>query len=432
VKCEVCGNTWPADQSICPRDGTWLHEQTIMEIKPRSRQERPTLPVPNHEFADIPLTDPRASIGFRTPSGRPLGDELEAGTRIGEYEVEAKVGEGATGSVYRAKHLGSDKHVALKVMSRKLFDEPDAVKRFVAEARALAATDHPSIVDVYGFGRIPDGRTYLVLEWLDGENLKQRLGKGPLPLEEACDIIRAVARALEAAHACGVVHRDLKPENVFLSRTSDDRAVIKLLDFGLAKTQHAEERLVARTRTGQMLGTPMYMSPEQCKAKGVDHRTDIYALGCMCYELLCGRVPFDADNVAELITSHLMVEPPRPSNLKPGLPEDLDKLLFNMVAKDPLKRPGVGEIRRIISMQVGRPTQPIAIIPLPKDVPAEPASVPAAPTEPPTPQRPASQAREITTDPVARVSSSSSTTITIAIAVAVVVVVVAVLIVLMM
>jgi serine/threonine-protein kinase len=304
------------------------------------------------------------------------------------------------GTVYRAVHPAIHKRVAIKVMSRKLFDEPEAVKRFVAEARAVAAIDHPSIVDVFGFGRIPDGRTYLVMEWLEGESLKARLDKGRLPFEEACEIIRTIARALEAAHGKGVVHRDLKPENVFLHRIDDDKPVIKLLDFGLAKQTNAEDRLVARTRTGQMLGTPLYMSPEQCKSKGVDHRTDIYALGCMCYELLVGHVPFEFDNVAELISAHLVVEPPRPNSFEPGLPDDLDKLLFNMVAKEPEKRPGLGEIRRIIGLQLSRPSQPIAAIKAPEDAtPGDPApsAAPRAGTPVPTSQT------DVTTEPVRRV-----------------------------
>jgi len=407
VKCEVCGKTYPLEQSICPDDGTWLHEQTIMEIKPRSRRQAQSPPI--DEFEIGPATDRHqkfrgsmASLGKHPTYPQPQpppGEELAPGTQLGDYEVEEKVGEGAMGTVYRAVHPAIHKRVAIKVMSRKLFDEPEAVKRFVAEARAVAAIDHPSIVDVFGFGRIPDGRTYLVMEWLEGESLKARLEKGRLPFEEACDIIRTIARALEAAHGKGVVHRDLKPENVFLHRIDDDKPVVKLLDFGLAKQTKSEDPLVARTRTGQMLGTPLYMSPEQCKAKGVDHRTDIYALGCMCYELLVGHVPFEFDNVAELISAHLVVEPPRPTSFEPGFPVDLDKLLFNMIAKEPEKRPGLGEIRRIIGMQVSRPSQPIATVKVPEE------ATPPAPVDAPAP---AGQ-KDITTEPVSRVAGGVQT-----------------------
>jgi serine/threonine-protein kinase len=388
VKCQVCGKLWPEDQSICPDDGTWLHEQTIMEIKPRARRpsigEFPT----GHEATEAPTptpvgaaqqkpqpakirtnAGPLAKAGAATStSGKPA--EIDPGTMIGEYEVEQKIGEGAMGTVYRAIHPAIHKRVAIKIMTPKLFDEPESVKRFVAEARAIAAIEHPGIVDVFGFGRIPDGRTYLVMEWLEGKSLGARLLEGPLAWSEACEVIRYIARALEAAHAKNIVHRDLKPENVFLQQVDDDKPVVKLLDFGLAKSTNKEEGLVAKTRTGQMLGTPLYMSPEQCKSKGVDHRTDIYALGCMAYEMLLGKTPFDADNVAELISMHLVQDPPRPSSLRPDIDPDLDKLLYNMVAKDPDKRPPLGEIRRVIGMQLSSVSQPLAIVTPPDGVEA--------------------------------------------------------------
>jgi serine/threonine-protein kinase len=275
---------------------------------------------------------------------------------IGEYIIEAKAGEGEMGQVFKALHTELGKHVAIKIMTPKVFGEAESVKRFVSEARAIAAIEHIGIVDVYGFGRIPDGRTYLVMEWLDGKNLGERLKEGPLPWQDACDIIRQIARALEAAHAKGVIHRDLKPDNVFLKKQGDDdKPMVKLLDFGLAKTtQKDNDNQVAKTRSGQMLGTPLYMSPEQCKSKGVDHRTDIYALGCICFEVLVGRTPYDADNVAEIITAHLVAEPPRPSKFKEDFPADLDKLIFNMIAKDPDKSPPLGEVRRLLGMQLTR------------------------------------------------------------------------------
>jgi serine/threonine-protein kinase len=378
VICQVCGKSWPEDQSICPDDGTWLHEQTIMEIKPRSRRAS----VAEFGTGLEPTEAPKAEV-TRPPDkadkAHPLGKtglgplakaastakhaEIAPGTQIGEYEVETKIGEGAMGTVYRAIHPAIHKRVAIKIMTPKLFDEPESVKRFVAEARAIAAIEHPGIVDVFGFGRIPDGRTYLVMEWLEGKSLGARLLEGPLPWTEACEIIRHIARALEAAHAKNIIHRDLKPENVYLQQIDDDKPLVKLLDFGLAKSTNKEEGLVAKTRTGQLLGTPLYMSPEQCKSKGVDHRTDIYALGCMGYEMLLGKTPFDADNVAELISAHLVSEPPRPSTLKPDIDPDVEKLLFNMIAKDPDKRPGLGEVRRIIGMQLSGVGRPLATPP---------------------------------------------------------------------
>jgi serine/threonine-protein kinase len=387
VVCGTCGKSWPADVSVCPNDGTWLHEETIMEIaKPRSRG--PTV----DPFA-LEATDPSRKLRV-SQTGLPsafktIGDqgELAPGSRVSDYEIEAKIGEGAMGMVYRARHTAIHKPVAIKIMTPKLFDAPESVKRFVAEARAIAQIAHPGIVEVFGFGRVADGRAYLVMELLEGMNLADRMKQGRIPLDEACEIARQVARSLEAAHAHDVVHRDLKPENVFILKVEDDRPRVKLLDFGLAK-QTNNDGLVAVTRTGQLLGTPLYMSPEQCKSKGVDHRTDIYALGCMCYELFCGQVPFNHDNIAELISAHLVNEPPKPRELDPNVPAELDKLLFAMIAKDPDKRPGLGEIRRIIGMQTSRASQPIAVVTPPADItpaPQPPTETPAAAEPEPAP-----------------------------------------------
>jgi eukaryotic-like serine/threonine-protein kinase len=364
VLCQVCGKTWPEDQTVCPDDGTWLHDETIMESQ-RHRAHKPSLGDGLLDTADKLLdSGDRRALAKTLPPGGPaaIPTELTAGMRVGEYEIESKIGEGAMGTVYRAVHPAIGRHVAIKVMTPKLFDEPESVKRFVAEARAVAAIRHPGIVDVFGFGRLPDNRTYLVMEWLAGSSLSERLKQGKLELADACDMIRQIARALEAAHAKGIVHRDLKPENVFVHHIEDEKPQCKLLDFGLAKVTNKEDGLVARTRTGQLLGTPLYMSPEQCKSKGVDHRTDIYALGCMAYEMLCGRVPFDCDNVAELISAHLVAEPPKPADLSPDISPILDKLLLQMIAKNPDERPTLAEVRRTISTVLTRHSQPYAAV----------------------------------------------------------------------
>jgi eukaryotic-like serine/threonine-protein kinase len=377
VLCQVCGKTWPADQTVCPDDGTWLHEETIMESQ-RHRARKPSLGDEQLDSADKLLdSSDRRALAKTAPPGGPaaMAIELAAGTRVGEYEIEAKIGEGAMGTVYRAVHPAIGRHVAIKVMTPKLFDEPESVKRFVAEARAVAAIRHPGIVDVFGFGRLPDRRTYLVMEWLEGSSLAARMQQSKLDVAEACDMIRQIARALEAAHAKGIVHRDLKPENVFVQHIEDEKAQCKLLDFGLAKVTNQEDGLVARTRTGQLLGTPLYMSPEQCKSKGVDHRTDIYALGCMAYEMVCGRVPFDCDNVAELISAHLVSEPPKPSTIKPDISPILDKLLLRMIAKDPDERPTLAEVRRTISTFLSRESQPMMAV-RPEDLTPPPPTGP--------------------------------------------------------
>jgi serine/threonine-protein kinase len=356
VACPVCEKIWPRGTDVCPDDGSWLHDETQLirgrALRPSDfRFDEMSGGGGGSSFSDTVRVDPSVIAEVVRVS-----KELGPGTKAGDYEIEAKIGEGAMGTVYRAIHPTIGKRVAIKVMSPKLFEQPDAVARFVAEARAVAAIRHPGIVDIFGFGRLPDGRTFLVMEWLEGQNLAARLLNGRLPLEEALEIMRQMARALEAAHAKDIIHRDLKPENVFLLQIQEE-LVVKLVDFGLAKTKD-EETGVGVTREGEILGTPIYMSPEQCRSKGVDHRTDIYALGCIGYLLFTGRVPYEHDNAAELISAHLTTEPPLPRSIDASVPAKIDELLVRMIAKDPAGRPTVGEIRRLMSSLLSRGTTP--------------------------------------------------------------------------
>ncbi|HTR51216.1 MAG TPA: serine/threonine-protein kinase [Kofleriaceae bacterium] len=382
VVCPVCEKTWPKDLDTCPDDGSWLHEETRVDLHPRAKSTTlQRLPArarddtsPAALFAHA-MDTPQRSALLRAPAEPGLAmaapprnpKDLAPGTKASEYVIEAKVGEGGMGAVYRAVHPAIGKVVAIKVMSGKLFDEPDAMQRFLAEARAIAAIRHPGIVDIFGYGRLPDGRTYLTMEWLDGESLAMRQSRAPLARADALDVIRQIARALEAAHGKQIVHRDLKPENVFLLEYAEER-VVKLVDFGLAKVGDKD---VGVTREGQIVGTPLYMSPEQCRSKGVDHRTDVYALGCLAYQLLAGRVPFDNDNAAELISAHLMAPPPRARSFKPDLPAELDDLLVRMIAKDPAQRPPLGDVRRVIGSVLARESQPIAVTKPPWEQPED-------------------------------------------------------------
>ncbi len=347
--CPGCGKAWPRDLDVCPNDGTYLHEDTAAD---HAAYQPPALDDTIAEDEDVAPAPSR---------------DLAPGTPCGDYEIETKIGEGAWGAVYRAIHPTIGKHVAIKVMSHKLFDEPEAHKRFVAEARALASIRHPGIVEIFGIGRLRDGRAFLTMQWLEGETLGARLQRGPLPRDQALEIMRQIARALDAAHAKNIIHRDLKPDNVFLV-TVDDELSIKLVDFGLAKATKEHDRAVAVTRSGQMVGTPLYMSPEQCRSKGVDHRTDIYALGCLGYEVLCGRVPFVHDNAAELISAHLNDEPPSPRALRPDLAPQIERMLVRMIAKRPDDRPTLGDVRQTIGAVLRRAAQPLQAFSAPLDL----------------------------------------------------------------
>ncbi|MCA9675409.1 MAG: serine/threonine protein kinase, partial [Myxococcales bacterium] len=270
---------------------------------------------------------------------------LTAGELVGEYRIERKIGEGGMGVVYGAVHPLIGKRAAIKVLNKALCMQPEAVERFVTEARAANQIGHPNIVDVFAFGNLSDGRSYFVMEWLDGKSLAERLRKGLPPLAETIAILDEVAEALEAAHAKRIVHRDLKPDNVFLASAPGGKMKVKLLDFGIAKLLDDSAHRVTRTRTGSLMGTPLYVAPEQARGYEIDARVDVYSLGAMAFELLAGRPPFVADNAMDIVAMHLHQEPPSLATFAPGAPPVLIELVGRMLAKDPDARPGLAELR---------------------------------------------------------------------------------------
>ena len=266
-------------------------------------------------------------------------DHLPVGLAVGEYEVLGLLGEGGFGAVYRAIHPVIGKHAAIKVLKREFSSQPDMVARFIAEARAVNQIRHRNIIDIFNFGVLPDGRQFFVMELLEGTSLESWLERnGAVPLDVAAPILRAVARALGAAHAAGITHRDIKPENVFLCVDEDGHALPKLLDFGIAKLV-ADKGNQYKTRSGIPMGTPLYMSPEQVHGKSVDARSDIYSFGVMTFQILAGRVPFDGESMMDVMMKQLNVEPELPSSVNPSLPVALDAPLLAMLSKDPLNRP---------------------------------------------------------------------------------------------
>ncbi len=283
--------------------------------------------------------------------------ELGPGTEVNGYYIESKIGSGAMGTVYAALHPTIGKRVAIKVMSPHLCRDVD-MERFIGEARAVSAIHHPGIVDVFGFGSLPDGQLYLVMEFLQGESLRDRMERGRIPLGEALELLDQLTWALDAAHDQGIIHRDLKPENIFLERLAKEpRPLVKILDFGLAKLVQ-DDGQVRRTQTGQLLGTPLYMSPEQCRARDVDRRTDLYAMGCIAYELVCGRVPFNADNVAEIVAAHLSETPPAPRSLWAQIPPRLEGLLVALLEKRADHRPTLVQMRAALAAVRTLPATP--------------------------------------------------------------------------
>ena len=271
---------------------------------------------------------------------QPVDPDLAPGDRVGEYEVAGKLGQGAFGTVFQAVHPVIGKEVAIKVLARRFSVDPEMVSRFIAEARAVNQIRHRHIIDIFSFGKLDDGRQYYVMEYLDGEPLDALLDREKqIPIASALSILRAIAKALDAAHAKGIAHRDLKAENVFLGRDSDGGVFPKLLDFGIAKLMGSEEALKHKTRTGAPIGTPYYMSPEQCRGKDVDHRTDIYAFGVLVYLMLTGVYPFDADDYMSILMKQITEEPSAPSTLNADLTPAIDDAVAWMMKKDPVDRP---------------------------------------------------------------------------------------------
>jgi serine/threonine-protein kinase len=269
-----------------------------------------------------------------------LDADLEPGQEVGEYTIDSKLGQGAFGTVYKAQHPLIGKVVAIKVLATKLSVDPEMVSRFIAEARAVNQIRHRNIIDIFSFGKLPDGRQFYVMEYLEGEPLDALVDRvGNMSLADALPILRPIAKALDAAHGKGIAHRDLKAENVFLGRDSDGQLFPKLLDFGIAKLMGREEALKHKTRTGAPIGTPYYMSPEQCRGKDVDHRTDIYAFGVLVYRMLTGAYPFDADDYMSILMQQLNVDPPPMTTHLPDVPSTIDDVVLWLLAKDPTERP---------------------------------------------------------------------------------------------
>ncbi len=266
-------------------------------------------------------------------------DNLQPGTMVSEYRVDQLIGEGAFGKVYAATHPVIGKRAAIKVLDWQFSSKPEWVSRFVSEARAVNQIQHRNIVDIFAFGALPDGRQYFVMELLKGETVRAHLLRnGPMTVAAAVPVLRKLARALDAAHAAGIAHRDLKPDNLFLSFDEDGDCYPKLLDFGIAKLI-GDGPSAHKTATGTPLGTPMYMSPEQCRGREVDHRTDIYAFGILVHEMLTGRPPFADENLMDLMMNHMSTPAPSMSSTNHALPAPLDPPVQQMLEKDPDLRP---------------------------------------------------------------------------------------------
>ena len=263
------------------------------------------------------------------------------GGALASYRIVGPIGEGGMGVVYRAEHVLLGRPAAVKVLLPEFSRNQEIVNRFFNEARAATAIRHPGIVEIYDFGYHADGSAYIVMELLDGESLARRLARvGRVAPDRAVSVARQIAGALSAAHAKGIIHRDLKPDNVFLVPDPEvpGGERIKLLDFGIAKLA-SDQPGSAHTRTGAVMGTPTYMAPEQCRGVPIDHRADLYSLGCILFEMVCGVPPFRGEGAGDVLAAHIHLAPPIPRAIAGDIPPSLDALILRLLAKPPDARP---------------------------------------------------------------------------------------------
>jgi serine/threonine-protein kinase len=297
----------------------------------------------------------------------PASGDRVIGRVINNYEIKSVVAEGGMGKVYLAEHPFMGRRAAIKILRGMYLEDKNMVARFVNEARAANAIHHPNIVEIIDVGYLPDGPPYLMMEFLEGETLGMRLNRlGRLSPAETVRIIDQAASALEAAHAAAIVHRDLKPDNLFIvpDQSSPGGERIKVVDFGIAKLEAPGMGESVRT-TGVVLGTPNYMSPEQCRGTGLDLRTDIYALGAIMYQMLGGRPPFVSEAQIDVMMMHVVRIPNPLRELLPEIPEYLDQIVMRALAKNPDDRfASMSELRAaLVSMPLGPDGLSVALPP---------------------------------------------------------------------
>ncbi|OYT72166.1 MAG: hypothetical protein CFK52_05795 [Chloracidobacterium sp. CP2_5A] len=264
--------------------------------------------------------------------------EAFPGPRIisGKYRLDALIGQGGMGSVYRATHLELDRLIALKIVLPDFVSNTETLERFRQEARAAARLNHPNVISVYDFGILPTGQAYLAMELLAGHSLREELERSTtLSPQRVLAIMRPACQAIHAAHEAGVVHRDLKPDNIILLGANESgEEVIKVVDFGIAKLKERPGSAVSNlTEPGLVMGTPHYMSPEQCRGEELDRASDIYSLGITIYELLVGHVPFDAPTPSAVIIQHAVDPPPLLRRLRPDIPEEIERVVLKALSK---------------------------------------------------------------------------------------------------
>ena len=383
VRCPHCKMPHDAAERVCPTTGRRMPvdanagaRSRMSELPPPERRPEPLGfdPAKNRIAAEreaarsAELLAQQRADSTQQPT-RNLQQDLIGRTVSDRYMIRGVLGEGGMGTVYEAEHMGLGRQVAIKVLNPSQAKKRVAVKRFQQEARAAGAIGHPNICEVYDLGLLDDGSPYLVMEKLIGTTLADRIGReGGLPFDEITDVMIQVLSGLIAAHDKGIVHRDIKPENIFLARRVGCPPIVKILDFGVSKMmpqfQGGEEQLDL-TRTGMVMGTPYYMSPEQARGeRNLDGRVDVYACGVMMYESIVGKRPFLAPNYNALLLSIINTTPKSLREVRPATPGAMESVVLRMMAKARDDRyPTANAVLRDIqglaaAQQAGRPAPP--------------------------------------------------------------------------
>ncbi|HEY9774198.1 MAG TPA: serine/threonine-protein kinase [Planktothrix sp.] len=339
--CNKCGNLYAPSMAFCPLDGNKLSEDMVLT-------ERTLLQVSQSDDANLT----RTNAGANQPQqrGQSIGDGSNLiGTTIDDrYELAEIIGSGGMSIVYRARDIALRKMMAVKMLLPHMMLLPMALQRFQQEAQAASNLSHPNIVSVYSFG-VSAGRAYIAMDYLEGVSLSTLLEENKhLPIDRALHIFRQVADALGQAHGRGVIHRDLKPSNIILVKNGADNDFVKIVDFGIAKLLNQDDPDAVRlTQTGEIFGSPIYMSPEQCKGQKLDIRADVYSLGCLMYESLVGIPPHTGSTSLEVLYKHTHEVPPPMSRNNVKIPQRLERIVFKTLAKEPSDRyPNMQALRK--------------------------------------------------------------------------------------
>jgi len=280
----------------------------------------------------------------------PMGRDPMLGSRVDDYEVQSVIGSGAMGIVYRVQHAVIGKPAALKVLRPDYADDPDMVQRLIREARTVNAIRHPGIVDIFGFGTLPNGQPYIVMDLLEGEPLDAWVKReAPAPFKKVGVILDEILGALHAAHLVGVIHRDMKPGNVFYESHPEARSHVRIIDFGLARQADRAGGSVRPTNPGTLIGTPAFMAPEQVLGTKVFPATDLYAVGGIAYQMLTGRIPHEAPSAIEVISQKMKFDPVPPRQWVPSIDEDVDSWVMMLLEREHERRPeSADDARRML------------------------------------------------------------------------------------